>query len=152
MADIFQALSNYANNASGNLVDTFSRMTLEKWIRIVVIIGAYALLRPYLMKLGAWSQLRQHEKEAEATGAEAVAKAQMSPNQLRGIAEIPDDTDDEADVSNATAQTSAADWGKKARRRQREVLKKMIDAEEERLRQAQEDDEDKDIEEFLVPE
>jgi hypothetical protein len=151
MAVLSQTLSSYASNASNNIAETFSRMTMEKWIRIVIIVGAYALLRPYLMKLGARLQQRQHEKEDEAD----QAKAQMSANQLRGIAEIPDDTDDEADGDSSngvTAQSTAADWGKKARRRQRRVLKQLIDAEDERLRQAQEDDEDKDIEEFLIPE
>jgi hypothetical protein len=153
MAGIFQTLSTYADNASNNLVQTFNQMTLEKWIRIVIIVGAYALLRPYIMKLGTRLQMRQYEKEAEVAEAEAAKKAQMSPNQLRGFAEIPDDTDDEGEGGGVTTQAStAADWGKKARRRQRQVIKKMIDVEEERLREAQADEEDKDIEEFLVPE
>ncbi|CRJ86987.1 hypothetical protein BN1723_000215, partial [Verticillium longisporum] len=52
----------------------------------------------------------------------------------------------------APSAATGADWGKKARRRQREVLKMMMDAEEERLAQEQEDEEDKDIEEFLIKE
>ncbi|CRK18726.1 hypothetical protein BN1708_003104 [Verticillium longisporum] len=77
-----------------------------------------------------------------------ILLAEISPNSLRGQVDIPEDSDDEGVESAATG----ADWGKKARRRQREVLKMMMDAEEERLAQEQEDEEDKDIEEFLIKE
>lgn len=89
--------------------------------------------------------MRAHEAE------EAHSTAEITPNQLRGQIDIPEDSDDEgADTGEKTAAVTATEWGKKARRRQRNVIKKLIDAEEERLRQLQEDEEDKDIEEFLV--
>jgi hypothetical protein len=128
-----------------NLKTTLDSMTPEKWIRIIIIAGAYALLRPYIIKLGAKAQMRAHEAE------EAESTAEITPNQLRGQIDIPEDSDDEgADTGEKTAAVTATEWGKKARRRQRNVIKKLIDAEEERLRQLQEDEEDKDIEEFLV--
>jgi hypothetical protein len=105
------------------------------------------LLRPYLIKLGGRAQMQSHEEESER--AEAEARAKISPNELRGRVEIPDDTDDE---DEATAEASGPDWGKKARRRQREMIKKLLDAEEQRLQENQEELEDKDIEEFLVKE
>ena len=105
------------------------------------------LLRPYLVKLGMRAQMNAHEQE-EAR-AEAEYKAKISANELRGHVDIPDDTDDEEE---ATAEASGPDWGKKARRRQRDMIKKLLDAEEQRLRENQEELEDKDIEEFLVKE
>ncbi|KAK4103965.1 DUF1531-domain-containing protein [Parathielavia hyrcaniae] len=135
------------NRFATNLKGTFTDLTPEKAIRLVIIVGAYLLLRPYLIKLGGRAQMQSHEEE-EAR-AEAEAKAKISPNELRGKVNIPEDTDDE---DEAAARASGPDWGKKARRRQREVITKMLIAEEKRLRESREEQEDKDIEEFLVKE
>lgn len=137
-----------------NLRGTLEGMSPEKWIRIVIIVGTYMLVRPYLLKLGGKAQMNQHEKEAAEAEAEAEAKAKLSPNELRGHKiEIPEDSDDsdaEGEGEGKKSSSSATDWGKKARRRQRTMVKKLLDAEEKRLQELQEDDEDKDIEEFLT--
>lgn len=138
-----------------NLRGSLEGMSPEKWIRIVIVVGAYVLIRPYLLKMGGKVQMAQHEKEAEAHKAEEEAKsrAKMSPNELRGhTVKLPGesgDEDSEAEEDGA-AQASATEWGKKARRRQRTMIKKILSAEEKRLRELQEDDEDKDIQEFLT--
>ncbi|KAJ4306414.1 hypothetical protein N0V88_001215 [Collariella sp. IMI 366227] len=129
-----------------NIKGTFTNLTPEKFIRIAIVAGAYLLLRPYIIKLGGKAQMKAYEEEHER--AEEEAKAKMSANELRGHVDIPDDTDDEEEA--ATAEASGPDWGKKARRRQREMIKKLLDAEEERLRETQEELEDKDIEEYLI--
>ncbi|KAH7361971.1 trafficking PGA2 [Plectosphaerella cucumerina] len=134
-------MSQILDRTVNNLRQSFEDITMQKFIRLVIIVGAYVLLRPYLMKLTSRSQMDQHETELDDPNA---PKAKISPNTLRGQVDIPEDTDDEED-----AGTSSADWGKKARRRQRAVIKQLLDAEEDRLAKAQEDDEDKDIEEFL---
>lgn len=137
-----------------NLRGTLEGMSPEKWIRIVIIVGTYMLIRPYLLKLGGKAQMNQHEKEAAEAEAEAEAKAKLSPNELRGhkiqIPEDSDDSDAEGEGEGKKSSSSATDWGKKARRRQRTMVKKLLDAEEKRLQELQEDDEDKDIEEFLT--
>lgn len=116
-------------------------MDATKWIRVIMIVGAYLLLRPHLLKSSVKAQEKQFEKEHE--------DGKMSPNDLRGVKkEIPDASDDEDEGAAATQTTT--EWGKKARKRQRVMLKKMIAAEEQRLQELQEDDEDKDIEQYLV--
>ncbi|KAK3325527.1 protein trafficking Pga2 [Apodospora peruviana] len=137
------------NRFTTNVQSGLANMSPEKWIRLVIIAGAYMLLRPYIIKLGAKAQMKAHEKEeAEA---EEAAKAQISPNELRGQAvKIPEDSDDEDDY--ATAEATGPDWGKKARRRQRTMIKKLLEAEERRLEESKEEEEDKDIEEFLIKE
>ncbi|KAI1655663.1 DUF1531-domain-containing protein [Daldinia decipiens] len=129
----------FANNVS----ESFTSMTAKEWIRLVIIVGAYALLRPYIIKYGAKHQEKQLEKQFAEEDAE---QAEISPNQLRGEAGIPEDSDDEGEQ----AKTTASDWGKKARKRQRNMIKKLLDAEEKRLQELQEDEEDKDIEQYLV--
>ncbi|KAL1882691.1 hypothetical protein VTK73DRAFT_1603 [Phialemonium thermophilum] len=148
MDPIINLVSTAGSRFTTNLKGTFANMTPEKWIRLVIIVGAYLLVRPYLLKLGAKIQMQAHDREEKEAAAAVAAKAQMSPNQLRGRVEIPEDSDEEEEQDGIS--TTAADWGKKARRRQREVIRRMLDAEERRLREQQEDEEDKDIEEFLV--
>ncbi|KAL2157616.1 hypothetical protein VTH06DRAFT_5995 [Thermothelomyces fergusii] len=147
MDNVAGLASAVGNRFVTNLKGSFADMTPEQMIRLVIIVGAYLLLRPYLVKLGARAQMKAHE--AEEARAEAAAKAKMSANELRGRVEIPDDTDDEDEGS---ARASGPDWGKTARRRQREMIRKLLAAEEQRLRESQEELEDKDIEEFLVKE
>ncbi|KAI1415189.1 DUF1531-domain-containing protein [Hypoxylon sp. FL1857] len=127
---------------STNVSESVSSMTPKQWIRLVVIVGGYALLRPYIIKLGAKHQEKQLEQQFQE---EEERQAQISPNQLRGQVDIPEDSDEEEQ-----AETTASDWGKKARKRQRNMIKKLLDAEEKRLQELQEDEEDKDIEQYLV--
>ncbi|KAF7562093.1 hypothetical protein G7046_g2028 [Stylonectria norvegica] len=124
----------YGSNASNNLANTFDNMTMKHWIRLIVIIGGYMLLRPYAMKLGGKVAVRKMEEEHERT------KAQISPNELRG--QGPDETEGADDEAVATG----ADWGQKARTRQREILKRMVEAEEQRK---MDEEDDKDIEDLL---
>lgn len=148
MADVVNLVGIGYDRLTTNMRKSFEGMSPEKWIRIVIIVGTYMLLRPYLLKLGGRSQMKQHEKEAAEAEEEAKAKAKMSPNEFRGHkVDVPDDSDDGGE---AEGQASATDWGKKARRRQRTMVKKLIEAEEKRLQDLQDDDEDKDIQEFLT--
>lgn len=136
-----------------NMRKTFDGMSPEKWIRLVIVVGTYCLLRPYIMKLGSKVQMAQHEKEAAISLAEDEAQAKMSPNELRGYKEIPDDDSDDDDADTAQvprAQTTSTEWGKKARKRQRNTIKKILAAEEQRLQDLQDDEEDKDIEQYLT--
>ncbi|KAK1833250.1 protein trafficking Pga2 [Podospora conica] len=130
-----------------NVQSTLANMSPEKWIRIIIVAGAYLLLRPYIIKLGGRSQMKLHEQEA----AEAVPAAALSPNDLRGQVKIPEDSSDsEDDEGGGKASGAQADWGKKARRRQRHMIKRLLEAEEKRLEESKEEEEDKDIEEFLI--
>ncbi|KAI1776306.1 DUF1531-domain-containing protein [Hypoxylon cercidicola] len=131
---------------SNNLAESFTTMSPQQWIRLVIIVGAYALVRPYIIKAGARFQEKQMDKHFEKERLEREKQAQISPNQLRGQAGIPDDSDEEEEQ----AETTATDWGKKARKRQRNMIKKLLDEEEKRLQELQEDEEDKDIEQYLV--
>lgn len=128
-----------------NLMASFSRLKPEGWIRLIWIVGAYMLLRPYLMKLGARAQERQHEKEsAEA----ADTGAEVHPNELRGgkkVAIPGVESDDEEEKTEA----KPGQWGKKARVRQRKFIRETLVKEEERLQDEQEQEDLKDIADLL---
>ncbi|KAK1761023.1 protein trafficking Pga2 [Echria macrotheca] len=151
MDDLLNLVSVVYHRFSNNLQGTLASMSPEKWIRLVIIAGTYMLLRPYLLKLGARSQMNTHERESAEGVDDPNRKAAMSPNELRGRVNLPEDSDSDGDEDDS-GKASGADWGKRARRRQREMIKKLLDAEEKRLQETREEEEDKDIEEFLVKE
>lgn len=137
-----EIMSEWGTNFTTNTAKSFTTMTAKDWIRIVIIVGTYSLLRPYILKLGAKAQNRAHEKDAADTGAE------VHPNELRTgkKIEIPGvgDSDEEEDGEEVVA------WGKKARVRQRKFIRTAVEKEEKRLADEQEAESDKEIEEFLV--
>ncbi|CAK7240226.1 MAG: hypothetical protein STHCBS139747_001664 [Sporothrix thermara] len=148
-----------------NISSSFGSLTLQQWIRLIAVAGAYMLLRPYLIKLGGRYQMKQHEADEKASLAEAVAiangeKPALSANDLRsggkkstavpaGLGSDLDDSDDEGVPGAEAAAASGTDWGKNARKRQRKMLRQLLEAHEQQLADAQADEEDKDIEEFL---
>lgn len=136
----------YGNRALTNLRETFTDLTLQKGIRLVIIVFVYLMVRPYLMKWAGVNQMEQHQAEFDKDEAERERVAAMSPEEVRGLkvaAEIPG-TDEDLE-----GETSATNWGTKARKRQRRVLRELVDAQEERLAETKEELEDEDIQEFL---
>ncbi|KAI1827946.1 DUF1531-domain-containing protein [Xylaria intraflava] len=128
-----------ADRLTNNVSMSLTNMTAQQWIRLIAIVGAYALLRPYIIKMGAKHQEKQFEKDQQEI-------ADISPNQLRGQLEIPEESDED----DEPGETTGADWGRQARQRQRRMIKQLLDAEEKRLQETLDEEADKDIEEFLV--
>jgi Protein trafficking PGA2 len=141
--DLSTLLSTWAGNFQRNTSSAFAELRLQDYIRLVVIIGGYCLLRPWLMKLGAKMQTKSHEADSADTGL-------MNPNELRGKVEIPgvDEDSDEEEEGEGTA----GNWGRNARVRQRKFIREALEREEQRLRDEAEAESDKEIEEFLIKE
>jgi len=134
-----------------HLVDAYnnpSNVDWVRWIRIVALIGGYMLLRGWLMRGAAKKQERELAKQ-EAEDKEAE-KVRISANELRGFEGKKVSFEDEDSDEEGKATGNEPQWGKKAKKRQRQLVKKLLDTREEQLRAEQEDDEDKDIMEFLV--
>ncbi|KAF2281447.1 DUF1531-domain-containing protein, partial [Westerdykella ornata] len=143
-----QLLSTWGSNFTRNTKAGLADMTPKDWIRLVIIVGTYCLLRPYLIKLGGRMQTKSHEADAAET--EALG-AEISPNDLRGgkkgkieIPGVGDSSDEDEEESRP------GDWGKKARVRQRKFIREALEREERRLAEDQEAESDKEIEQFLV--
>jgi hypothetical protein len=144
---ISETLSTWAGNFQRNTTSAFAEMRPKDYIRMVIIIGTYCLIRPWLMKLGAHMQAKQHKKDSE----EEIAGAEIHPNELRGgqgKIEIPGlgDSDEEEDAED----TQPGQWGRTARVRQRKFIRQTLEKAEQKLKDEQEDESDKEIEEFLV--
>jgi hypothetical protein len=128
----------YGQNATNNLSNVFNEMTPKQWIRLVVIVGAYLLIRPYVLKHATKKSVERMERENKEREEKSAA---ISPNELRDgkkrIEEV--DSDDEG-------ESSTTDWGAKARTRQRTLVKKLMQADEQRR---QDEEDDKDIADLL---
>lgn len=141
----WQHLVTWRDNLVRNTTQAFTEMKPEGYIRLVVIVGAYALIRPYLMKLGAKMQERQHERDAM----EELLPTDIHPNELRTGKKyaIPgvEESDDEEETEVKPGQ-----WGKAARVRQRKFIRGKLEEEERRLQAEQEAESDKEIEDLLI--
>ena len=131
----------FGQNATDNMSKAFGDMTLEQWIRIVIIVGAYLLLRPHIMKLMNRAHVNKMVRD------DNKAKAEISPNELRGGKSHPmfGDAEGDDDEDEDEAQASGADWGAKARTRQRAMLKQLMEAEERRRAEEESDEEIADL-------
>jgi hypothetical protein len=133
------ALRTLRSRFQNNVGDSFSKLTAQDYIRLVVIIGAYCLLRPYILKFGGRYQMKDHARPMAEN--EPSSGAAMNPNNLRGMVNVPEDTDSEEEI-----QVDRKGWGGKARRRQRQFIRRLIEEEEKK---AAAEDSDEDIKEFL---
>ncbi|OAA77613.1 hypothetical protein LEL_04436 [Akanthomyces lecanii RCEF 1005] len=131
-------LLEYGNNATNNLQDTFTNMSIQGWLRLTAIVGGYLLLRPWILKLSVKTAVSKLEEEDERD----KAKAALTPNELRGAKQQL-----EEHLEDDSGDGTGADWGQRARVRQRILLKEMLEAEEQRRMEEQEDD--RDIAEYL---
>ncbi|MCJ1413368.1 hypothetical protein MMC19_007473 [Ptychographa xylographoides] len=144
IAELKEQASGYIQILIAYIPGSIKRLATPDSIRLIIIVGTYALLRPYLVKVGARFQAKDHERALDPD--EMKSKATTSPNSLRGQVDIPDDTDSESEPEGK----KGTDWGRKARRRQRKLVRNLLAADEKRRREEEEAESDKDIEEYLI--
>ncbi|KAF2017097.1 DUF1531-domain-containing protein [Aaosphaeria arxii CBS 175.79] len=137
---IGDTLSRWGGNLTRNTSAAFTDLRPKDYIRLVIIVGTYSLIRPWLVKLGQKLQTKAHENDAAETG-------EISANELRGKIEIPGVGDSDEDEEE---EAKPGDWGRNARVRQRKFVREALQKEEDRLRDEQADESDKEIEQFLV--
>ncbi len=135
----------WAGNLQRNVEQSVSKMTLNDYIRIIIVLGGYCLLRPYLLQLAGRFQAKDHDRELDPD--EMSSAAAVSPNSLRGQVQVPEDSDGEEEEEEGGSK--GTDWGRSARRRQRQLIRKILAAEDKLKAEEAEADSDKEIEEFL---
>ena len=74
------------NRLVNNSIKSFEGMTAQRWIRIILIVGAYMLVRPYLLKAAANRQKAALEREQEDLG---LGGSGPTANDLRGGVKKP---------------------------------------------------------------
>ena len=118
-----------------------------------MIVGAYCLLRPYLIKLGGRFQAKDHEREIDPEEVERVRRAGGKDGRGGNLEEVQIQSDTESEdegEGKGNGKGTGMDWGKTARRRQRRVLRGLLEAEQKRRQAEEEAGSDKEIEEFLT--
>ncbi|KAL8731169.1 MAG: hypothetical protein Q9166_003576 [cf. Caloplaca sp. 2 TL-2023] len=125
----FTTITSWFAKIPRNTTDSITRLTPYGWLRLVLIVTTYLLIRPYLMRLAERSQTAAHEK--------AVKESAMGPNVLRGHSKGTED------IGGEDSKMSSCNWGPKARKRQKQSVDKVV---EDEIRKAEDEDEDKDVE------
>lgn len=151
--ELTATLTTWKDNFIRNSTGSFTNTSAKQWIRLIMVVCTYMLLRPYLLKLGAYVQESQLKKEAAAAQKETEWKAKMDANDLRGgggkvgkvhVPGVESDSEDEGEVAAQPKQQ----WGKKARLRQRKIVKHAVKVHEQNLADKG-NESDKDIEDLL---
>lgn len=136
-------LASFIESRAQTVANTFTQVTLKGYLRIVIIIGTYLLFRRFLVQYAKKGQTADHERELDfGQFVEDEAAKKSTQSQV----EVPPDSDEE------DGATTGANWGRPARRRQRDMIKNLLEAEEQKRIEEAGDASDKDIEEFLVKE
>ncbi|KAF2829650.1 hypothetical protein CC86DRAFT_367605 [Ophiobolus disseminans] len=126
---IFDNLSIAKDRLVSNSIKSFEGMTAQRWIRVIVIVGGYMLVRPYLLKFAADRQKAQFEKEADELG---LGEGRgPNANDLRGGKATKGTNDGAGKVLGEVKDEGKEDWGNSTKTRQRKnVEKKLMEAEE----------------------
>ncbi|KAF3921910.1 hypothetical protein ABW20_dc0101278 [Dactylellina cionopaga] len=133
-------LSRVYNRITQNLSQTFAASTRTDYIRLIAILGGYLLLRPYLQSLGAKYQERDHARANDGNEEDSMAATGKKSRVIVGEGhDLSDDDDDESDEEA---------WGRKKRVQVRKEKARKQKEIEDRIK-ADEDEEDKEIAEFL---
>lgn len=154
------------SRTSTNLSTTFGALTVQQWIRLTIIAGAYVLFRPYLLRLVARIQGRQLESSTfdphaaghpDADGtvlANGKVVRRIDPvtgEEIKSKIVIPEDSDDDAsDMNGQGVFATGLEWGRKAKKRQKAVVKRMLELEEKRRKEEEDMDSDQEIEDLLT--
>ena len=123
-------VKSYASNFANNLNASVSKLSSKDWVRLVMVVGAYLLMRPYLLRLAARQQEKSLERDLDPVEAKAVEKAQREGVTAQDIRQNLDDSG-----SDGNAATTNTPLGKKARQRQRKVARKVVEEEQQKVKE-----------------
>ena len=157
-SDMAALLASWAGNLQRNTTNAFHSLNPADYIRLITIICGYLLLRPYLVKVGAYVQEKDHARKNEPfeLGGDGDgrgkggggSKALDSSGQRRSRSAIPGvESDSEEDDEGPAA---GVDWGRRARLRQRKVVREALARHERQLQELQQTESDKEIEDLLI--
>ncbi|KAK6539594.1 hypothetical protein TWF694_009803 [Orbilia ellipsospora] len=134
-------LSRLTTRLTTNLSNTFANFRTTDYIRLIAVLGGYLLLRPYLQKLGAKLQERDHARAIDENEEDSMAATGAKARIIAGEGhDLESDDEDNNDAGDG--------WGQKQRARKRLEKARKKKEIEDRIK-AEEDEEDKDIQEFL---
>ncbi|OJJ44981.1 hypothetical protein ASPZODRAFT_661190 [Penicilliopsis zonata CBS 506.65] len=126
---------------------SFTTGDAKRWVRVLLIVFAYLLVRPYIDRFFKWSyerdRLKREEKkkkEEEAFGVTEDSQAKVSANSLRGggaaaaaaprepgkvLGEVENSDDEINEAEEFATASGVPEWGKNARKRQKKYQKNL---------------------------
>lgn len=113
------------------------RLPRESSVRLLIIVGAYCLFRPFLLKWGGIKQTTDYDKALEEDEVEDDSAANESQDASSVSTTTP----------SASDNRSGATWGEKARQRQKRPVRELVEGNGEAS--GADADSDKEIEAFL---
>lgn len=139
LSNISSLLKTWASNFQRNTSAAFTNLKPKDVIRIIIVLGAYILIiRPLLVRLGNRIQAKQlNQPSSNATSTTEQSKSHVG---VPGL-----DSDSESD-DDSKGNLKTAEWGRKARLRQRRLVRKALELKDEMVA----DESDEEIKEFLV--
>jgi hypothetical protein len=150
-SEIVETVSHYLLETIGDVQDWLATPKIKRWLRIIVIVAAYLMLRPYIEMFFKKMFEKQMDKEdaerkkkreeEEGFLAPGTERAKKNANSLRvggGAAEDEKENEgsDEEDEAEKIKASGVMDWGRGARKRQKAAAK------QEALRKAEQMDEE----------
>ncbi|KAH8692289.1 trafficking PGA2-domain-containing protein [Talaromyces proteolyticus] len=134
--EIISTISAYLLDTVSDFQDWIATPTIRKWIRIIVIVFGYLMVRPWIELFFKKMFERQMDKddaerkkkreEEEGFLAEGVEKARKSGNSLRvGGGQEEEGSEEEAEEEKIKA-SGVMEWGRGARKRAKKVEKKKL--------------------------
>lgn len=135
-----------------NVHASFANVSKNRWIKVVLSVVGYIIIRPYIERFFRWSSDRQRarkaekeKREQEATGAtEGMERPKVSANSLRGDKkkkeeeeeggkvlgeventddEVGSEDEEESEAIKFARASGVPEWGKNARKRQKKSRK-----------------------------
>lgn len=133
-----------------NVHASFANVSKNRWIKVVLSVVGYIIIRPYIERFFRWSSDRQRarkaekeKREQEATGAtEGMERPKVSANSLRGEKkkkeeeggkvlgeventddEVGSEDEEESEAIKFARASGVPEWGKNARKRQKKGRK-----------------------------
>lgn len=113
------------------------RLPRANSIRLLVIIGVYCLIRPYLLNWGGIKQKAEDEKALDEDEDEDSSAA----NEAQNASNTPSET------LKSSSNDKGATWGEKARARQKRPIRELVEGSDEPS--GADAGSDQEIEEFL---
>ncbi|POS83851.1 hypothetical protein EPUL_005328 [Erysiphe pulchra] len=131
------------DNLVRNVTGMWDGMRPRDYIRIIVIVGAYLLIRPYLLKFAAKIQAKEYVKRNSEKNKQ-FETVKISPNDLR------DGGQTKANEAESVGTTSGAGWGDNAKKRQKNSETKSLKQQEQQIPDVNNEKKDVNILDYLV--
>lgn len=143
---VIDLLTIWGGNFKRNLFGMWTGMDATRWLRLIAVVGVYMVFRNFIVKKAEAKQAREHAKTMGEVTGKIPANTLRAGTTGKKVSFEESSEEGEEDATKATG----LEWGKKAKKRQKQLAKKQLELDELKRKEAEGDAEDKDIMDLLV--